>query len=119
MEQKIKKIRKNDLPLKNFETASIMYSLSKSINNGREGNWSDCGFKNEIDFINFLDALVKANVIIKKTHPFSNSYNLANYLYIGNDCLQFDKKQRFLSWLKNNVLNLIVVLATCYSLFKQ
>lgn len=106
------------MPLKNFEPANIMYSLSKAINNGKEGNWSDCGFQNETDFINFLNALVKANVIVKKSYPFSQSYNLANYLYIGNDYLKFGKKNRFLSWLKDNVLNLITVLATCYSLFK-
>ena len=112
-----KKIKKSDLPRSNFEPTNIMYSLSKAIFHGKEGNFVDCGFDRESDFVNFLDALVKANLIVLKPNPFSKTYNLANYLYIGNDYLKFDKKSSFILWLKNNVLNLLVAFATCYNLF--
>lgn len=114
-----KKIKKSDLPRSNFQPANIMYSLSKAIYHGKEGDFNDCGFEFETDFINFLDALVKANLIGLKTNPYSKTYNLANYIYIGNDYLKFDKKNSFLLWLKNNAVDLIVAIATCYNLFSK
>lgn len=113
----MKKISRKDLPRTNFAPTNIMYSLSKAIYNGKEGNWIDCGFECENDFINYLDALVAKKVIVLKTKPYSKTYNLANYIYIGNDSLNFNKKAMFLTWLSNNAVGLIGVALSFYKLF--
>ena len=113
------KVRKTDLPRKNFSPENIMYSLSKAISAGKEGNWENCGFPSDQEFVNYLDALEKKGVIAKKKNPYSASSNLANFIYIGSPCLDFDKKNRFLGWLKENVVGLLNVLVTFCSLFAR
>lgn len=103
----MKKVRKCDFPTKKFSCDNICYSILKNINAQRSGNWVECGFSNETDFTDFLNALEEKGLIKRKTKPYSDSFDLSNYIYIGNEFLSFNKKQKFLRWLSNNVINLI------------
>ena len=106
------KIGKRDLPRKNFTWENIMYSLAKAINNKREGNYLDCGFENENELIECLDALEKTGIIIKKNNITHNCVDLKNYKFIINPLLSFKNKNKFLKWLKENAVSLISIALT-------
>lgn len=108
------KIRKNDMPRKNVTCEKIIYSLAKAINNMREGNYIDCGFNVEDDFIAYLDSMENVNIIAKKKNA-KKTVDLSNYIYINNPLLNFDKKSKFLKWISNNVINLIVLTINSFS----
>ena len=107
------KIRKCDLPKKDFSCENIMYSLAKAINNHREGNYMDCGFENESDFSDYLLALEEKGVIRKKQLYDNKRIDLSNYIYVINSLLNFNDKRKFLKWISENIIgSLSIVLAT-------
>ena len=99
------KIKKSDLPRKDFSCKNVFYSLSKAINNHRCGSYIDCHFPDEITFKDFLDALVSKKVIKEKTAKKHKGLDLGNYIYIGS--IDFKNKQNAWKWLMDNVMPLI------------
>lgn len=77
------KIRKNDLPKKNFKLENYLRSLTNAIKNNKTGNYKDCGLENEMVFKIFLDALEQAGLIIK-TEKNTNNIDLSNYSVVNN-----------------------------------
>ena len=112
------KVRKSDMPRKNFTCENIMYSLSKAINNQREGNYLDCGFEKESDFIDYLNALERANIICKKSRV-KKEVNLSNYIFVINDLVTFNKKNSFLKWLSDNVISLLSITIGAVELYNK
>ena len=73
------KIKRNELPRVNCTDQSIMCSLTKAINNKREGNYIDCMFANETDFLDYLSCLEKTGVIVKKESKKNSSIIEMNF----------------------------------------
>ncbi len=113
------KIKKNELPKTNFSQQNILCSLAKAINNGREGNYLDCGFLDEASFYDFLFALEKAAVIIKKpSKKKSKTVDLSNYICVEYPDIRFEKRNAFCRWLQENVVPLLTIAANAIQLFK-
>ena len=110
------KIRKSDLPKKNFEKNNVMCSIIKAINNKREGTYIDSFFVNEEDFINILDSL-EENGIIKKEYFGNHEYNLKNYMIIKNINIDFKNRNSIKKWLKDNMIGLIGLVPPIIQLF--
>ena len=106
------KIRKQDMPKKYINTENILYSLAKAINNKREGNYRDCNFENEYEFLDYLNSLERAGLISKKLNS-TDEIDLSNYIFNINPLLSFNKKNNFIKWLNANIIN-IALLATNY-----
>lgn len=104
----MKKITKKDLPNKNFEIENIIYSLVKAIFNEKNGNYKDCGFTNENDFISILNALSTSKIVELKNNCENN--NLGSYTFNLNLNLNIQKKSNIIKWLKNNVITILATL---------
>lgn len=104
------KIKKNEMPKSNFCHQNILCSLSKAINNGREGNYTDCGFSDEETFYDFLCALEKSQVIMKKeSKKESKNVDLSNYICVANPNVCFEKRSALCKWLLDNAVPLLTI----------
>ena len=101
------KIRGNEVIKKDFTPENYARSLTLLIKKEREGNFKECGFESEEQFLNILEALENSNIIMKNSKYYSG-INIGNYILncnvrdnniiINNCTINLEKKKKTLKW---------------------